>query len=128
MDNSINKRVRLYRKRAGLTQNELAERLSMKGSTYSQMEREGNIPANRLLQIADVLGIEPYLLFEGERVVVPEAEVPVIKISEPELIITEPDPFDILSHKERNLIKIFRNLPQEKKNELYKIIQEIERR
>ena len=62
MDKSINKRVRIYRKRAGLTQNELAERLGMKGSTYSQMEREGNIPANRLLQIADVLGIEAVIV------------------------------------------------------------------
>jgi transcriptional regulator with XRE-family HTH domain len=128
MDKSINKRVRIYRKRAGLTQNELAERLGMKGSTYSQMEREGNIPANRLLQIADVLGIEPSILFEGEKVIVPEVEVPVIKIAEPEpIFVPQPDPLEILSHKERNILKIFRFLPQEKKNKLYKYIMELEK-
>ena len=128
MDKSINKRVRIYRKRAGLTQNELAERLGMKGSTYSQMEREGNIPANRLLQVADVLGIEPSILFEGEKVIVPEVEVPVVEIAEPDpIFVPQPDPLEILSHKERNILKIFRFLPQEKKNKLYKYIMELEK-
>ena len=128
MFETINERLKKYRRLAGYTQNELAEKLGMNGSTYSQMERVGNNPAQRLLQVAEVLGIEPILLLEGEKPFIPvEPESPVIKIAEP-IDIIEPDPFDILSQKEKNLIKIFRNLPQAKKNELYNIIKEIEKK
>ena len=134
MDKSINERVRMYRKRCPLTQNEMAERLGMKGSTYSQMEREGNIPAYRLMQIANVLGIEPYLLFEGEKTIIHKPDPIIIPSTPPEPPTPhelptppEPDPLEILSHKERNILKIFRFLPQEKKNKLYKYIMELEK-
>ena len=39
MGDTINERIALYRKMANLTQTEAAEKMGMKYSTYSQMER-----------------------------------------------------------------------------------------
>ena len=39
MSETINQRIALYRKIANLTQTQAAEKLGMKCSTYSQMER-----------------------------------------------------------------------------------------
>ena len=94
----------------------------MKGSTYSQMEREGNIPAQRLLQIADVLGIEPRLLFEGEKpVAITETNDDIININEPKKEL-EPVVQDVFSQKEINMMKIYRILPQHKKNKFYEFL------
>ena len=56
---TINQRVAIYRKMANLTQTEAAERLGMKCSTYSQMERKGNISVDKLMAIAEVFGVNP---------------------------------------------------------------------
>ena len=47
MDKLINQRIALYRKMANLTQTEVAEKMGMKCSTYSQMERKGSISSER---------------------------------------------------------------------------------
>ena len=59
---TINQRVAIYRKMANLTQTEAAERLGMKCSTYSQMERKGNISVDKLMAIAEVFGVNPAVL------------------------------------------------------------------
>ena len=61
MDKSINQRIILYRKMANLTQTEVAEKMGMKCSTYSQMERKGSISTERLLALADIFGVISFL-------------------------------------------------------------------
>ena len=62
MGYTVNQRVAIYRKMANLTQTEAAERLGMKCSTYSQMERKGHISVDKLIAIAAAFGIEPSIL------------------------------------------------------------------
>ena len=58
-DKEVNRRIALYRKMANLTQTEVAEKMGMKCSTYSQMERKGSISTERLLTICKILGVTP---------------------------------------------------------------------
>lgn len=64
--NTINKRVAHYRKLANLTQVETAERMGMKVSTYSQMERVGRISGERIVKLAAIFNIDPYLILHNE--------------------------------------------------------------
>ena len=114
MGKEINRRIRHYRKKSGITQNELAEMLGMKGSTYSQAEREGNITCDLLLRVAPILKVEPEVLLLGENSKEP-----------PKPPITPPEPEHDFTQKEINIIKIFRYMSQEKRNILYKFMNEL---
>lgn len=116
MGKEINKRIRHYRKKAGLTQNKLAELIGMKGSTYSQAEREGIITCELLLKVAPFLEVAPEFLLTG-KTPEPPKQPP---------ILPPPPPIYDYSIKEKNLIKIFRNTSQENRNRIYKFINEIE--
>ncbi len=63
---SINERIKKYRNFSGLSQEEVAEKLNMKLSTYSQMEREGNVSAAKIIDLAYVFNISPIVLMHGE--------------------------------------------------------------
>lgn len=65
-DRSINRRLAHYRKLKGFTQEELAELLDMKPSTYSQMERMGNIDCERLVRISEIIKVDILDLLYGE--------------------------------------------------------------
>jgi len=54
----INKTIAAYRKFRGLTQEQLAEQLGMKPSTYSMRERQGEISCEMLIEIADILAVD----------------------------------------------------------------------
>lgn len=66
MEDSINKRIARCRKLANLTQNETAEKLGIKGSTYSQMERKGGITVDKVFALAEIFRVHPDILFYGE--------------------------------------------------------------
>lgn len=56
----IGRRVAYYRKEQGMTQDSLAQQISLSASTISRIERgqyNNNIPLTTLLDIADGLGI-----------------------------------------------------------------------
>ena len=63
---SINQRIAEIRTERGFTQQHLADALSLKLSSYSQLEREGTISAIRLLIIAKTLNVHPMDLLVGE--------------------------------------------------------------
>lgn len=65
-DFEINKRIRTLRKLRDLTQAETANILGMKLSTYSQMERKGNIPASVLKRIAEIFNTDIYYILYGK--------------------------------------------------------------
>lgn len=142
MNDSINHRIARCRKLADLTQTEAAERLGMKTSTYSQMERHGNVSAERLLQLAEVFNVHPdELLYARERTVkpynayqaasVPETpadaavsvkENPQLKQSDSSYKVTS-EPHIILTQREENIIKIIRNLPKNERNDVISYIE-----
>lgn len=81
----IAENIKRYRKRTGLTQEELAEKLDVARSTITQWETGWSSPRMSMLQrLSDVFGISPSALFEendGQRMlldaiaVYPSAEV-----------------------------------------------------
>ncbi len=66
MDSSINERLKKFRKSKGMRQEDLANKIGIKPTTYSQMERTGGITCERLLQLAAALEIDPNYLLTGE--------------------------------------------------------------
>ena len=67
MTDGINSRIRKYRKQAGLTQAEVADKLNMKRSTYSAREATGTPDAEFLKQLSDVFGVPvSWLLYDKE--------------------------------------------------------------
>ena len=121
MSETINQRIALYRKLANLTQTEAAEKMGLKCSTYSQMERNGSISAERLLALADIFGVKPDVLLYDTKFQSPgqvnflsneSATGSQLRQSVPFSDTNfGPSPF-IVTHKEESIIKILRNLPK----------------
>ena len=118
-DKEVNKRIALYRKMANLTQTEVAEKMGMKCSTYSQMERKGKINTERLLALSKILGVKPEMLLyessEGKTLDFSGTETSASTLSQNVNPFGNssygPAPF-IPTHKEESIIKILRNLPK----------------
>ncbi len=112
MSKLINKNVASYRKLAGLSQAQMAELLGMKCSTYSQMERIGNISAERLSRIAKIFGVEVEVFYREDMLF----SRPLKKSHVIEHFVAEPEPVSngmVLSMRETNRVKILRNLSKE---------------
>ncbi len=126
----LNKRILNYRRIANLTQTDMAEKLGIKCSTYSQMERNGVISSERLFEIAKILGVSPCKLYfdkepcrEEALASIPETQISVLK--QPPLEKPKKEIF-VVTKKEESMLKILHNLskPNVKKvmdlvNELY---------
>ena len=65
----IGDRIRYYRELAGLTMEELAKKTGVQKSAINKYEKGvvTNIPINRVVLIADALGVEPVALTDWER-------------------------------------------------------------
>ncbi len=131
---TVNQRIFHYRKLAGLTQAEVAERMGMKIPTYSKMEREGRITVDKLEKIAEILEINiNYLLKDTPK----EVKKVYIPINPPEddatgqNVVEQPvspeKPFAVPpyvpTNRERNAMKIVHNLPKADQDEIYALIQ-----
>ena len=130
MSEGINKRIALYRKLANLTQTEAAEKLGMKCSTYSQMERKGSISADKLIALADIFGVAPETLLydapaRGMLNFTPNESInkEVVRQPEPVLAADNSSVF-VVTHKEESIIKILRNLPRDDYEEIVRLINE----
>ena len=134
MGYTVNQRVAIYRKMANLTQTEAAERLGMKCSTYSQMERKGHISVDKLIAIAAAFGIEPSILLRDPMELTSEQSRPVEQPAapaKPEMpIFREPvvapasRPAFVISRNEENMLTILRNLPKADLDEVRSLINE----
>lgn len=118
MDNFINKNVVFHRKRKDYTQAEVAEKMAMKCSTYSQMERNGNISGDRLLKLAEIFEIDVSLLLNKNPEISDTTEQSIFDLNpkidngtlkQPEPPIDVPPPF-IITKKEEGYIKVLRQL------------------
>lgn len=65
---TLNERIAFYRKMNGMRQQDVAEALHLKTSTYSQLERTGNITVSRLKEIAAIIETDIQVLLGGEEV------------------------------------------------------------
>ncbi len=131
---TVNQRIFHYRKLAGLTQSEVADQMGLKLNTYSKMEREGRITIEKLLKIAQILGIDYELLVSDEKKE-PKIEyipVPVQPVTQPPLTLGQPIvvedtpkpriPEYIPTAREKATMKTIHNLPKSVQEEIYAFI------
>lgn len=128
MDLTINERIRKLREEKKITQSELGKALGMKCSAYSRMEREGNITVNCAFKIAEILGVDEYLILKGER------KLDFSPIEPKPLVAEDPTAEKIgirinyedgnfrLSVMEKNLIQSFRKLELEERQKVLDFI------
>lgn len=90
MKMTLQDRLKQAREEAGLKQEEIAEKVGMKQSTYSDLERGKSKGSTLLPQIAFVLGVRPYWLATGKG---PKSEN------------------EILDQDEREIVAVWRTLP-----------------
>lgn len=129
---TVNERIAQYRRLANLTQTDMAEKLGIKCSTYSQMERKGIVSAERLYQMAEIFGVSPCELFNGEEPcknnilsTQPLADNPATLVfQQPPMPEIKKEIFTV-TKKEENLIKIIRNLSKPNYDKTMKFIEEI---
>ena len=129
---TVNERIAKYRRLSNIKQRDMAEKLGMKGSTYSQMEREGIVSAERLFQMAEIFGITPCELYNGVEPCKSNISNPQTPTDNPSTLIFQQSPMPkiekeifTVTKKEENLIKIIRNLSKPNYNKTMKFIEEI---
>lgn len=63
---TVAKNLRRLRQKAGLSQEDLADRAGLNRNYIGMIEREENSPTvDALEQISDALGVDPVVLFQG---------------------------------------------------------------
>jgi transcriptional regulator with XRE-family HTH domain len=130
MDLQINERIKKCRIEKKMSQKELGVAIGMKMNAYSRMEREGNITVEDALAIAAVLGVDPDVLIYGEKQLEFTAVEPTVLVAEdprknanflndtPQVTVNYHSGEFEINNEEKNLVTIFRNLSDEKKQEL----------
>ena len=131
MADIYNKRVAHYRKLAKLTQAQVAEKLGMKNSTYSQLERKGKIGVEQLVKIAKILDIDVSLLLYDEGFAVLGKDMPNEtsknggnpKLQQETNFGFDDAPSLPITQKEENIIKVLRNMSKEDRDEVIDFIE-----
>ena len=101
----------------------------MKCSTYSQMERKGNISVDKLMAIAEVFGVNPAVLLRDPMDLQTETETAEAAhkaptaMHEPVYIPTARPAF-VTTKNEENLLTVLRNLPKADVEEIRSFINE----
>ena len=130
MDLEVNKRIREARKKMGYTQGQLAEYMGMKCSTYSQMERKGSISVKRAKMLAEILDTDPDYIIYGQQ---KNNTIDFTIEKAPSLPVNDPQDFLekikngqeelVLTNREKNIIKNYRELKENDKKDLWDYIQ-----
>jgi len=119
MEDTINKRIRRYRRALDYTQGFVAQCIGMQVNAYSQMERSGIITCEKLLKISEVLGVDACILLYGEKIdgsPVKPSEPPEIEepIKKPKHISIEVD-----DRYEEDTLVALNSVSKKKRNEIY---------
>jgi len=106
----IGESLRRLRLRAGLSQMKLAERI---GVTYQQIQKyesgKSSINVERLLQIADALGVPVISFFPTEKEIISEIE----------------EPYNELTTEEKRLVELFRRLDRKSRKAILNVLEEM---
>ena len=136
MTETINERIARFRKLSNLTQAETAEKLGIKCSTYSQMERKGKISTDTLMRLSEVLGVSPFKLLYGddrkEEHTVGSLPYTFEDVPQNRLFLHQGTEYYnnlydnksdyIPTRKEENIMKIIHFLPKKSKEEVYEFV------
>ncbi len=125
MAETLNQGIKRYRKKLGYTQEYVANQIGEKLSTYSQMERKGNITCKLLIELTEILQVDALTLLYGQEKS-NETEQTSTKYPE-EMPQAEPDMLGIPPLVANNLYEKFavlamRNLLPETRQEVYEYI------
>ena len=112
----INARIASIRKLREYKQSDVAEFLGIKVSTYSQMERKGNITGEMILRLAEIFDVDPKIILCGEETEETPVSVPTTVSDPPQIMLT---------NSESNVIKILRNLNKPKQEQVFDAISKI---
>lgn len=131
METTVNERIKEARKAKNYTQSQAGELIGMKCSTYSQMERQGNISVEMALALAKILGADPFYIIFGkpkEKLIPDFTPVPseVLTANEPESFLEKIKNGEdelILTHQEKNFIKNYRLLNDTDKLDVRKYLE-----
>lgn len=132
MEETINQRIKRYRNKLDYNQQDVAEKMGMKLSTYSQMERGGKVSCERITKLAEILNVDVLTLLYGEN----ESKTNNIKPIEPK---PEPQPEkptlpprkpilppkitpDDLTAREADLVIMFRNINKPNQTLVYEFV------
>ena len=133
MTEALRKRIVHYRKAAGYTQENLAELLGMKPSTYSQKEKHGTIDCELAVIMADLFKVDIFaILFEEseaekrrkayEKTVVIEKLVPETK---PQIDVTVTVDQRTLTIREKNHLDVLQRLNNKEKTTVFQYAYDI---
>ncbi len=125
MSNPINDRIRTTRKAKRLKQYQVAQFLGIKESTYSQMERTGNVTSDRIVQLAEIFGVTTDYLLTGKdsdelSFAPPEQTTSIVR----EKAFYEQDNRLELTPNEISIITILRNFPKDVREDVINYIEE----
>ena len=137
MLDTVNERIRNFRRYSNLSQDDLAKELGYKTSTYSQKERKGNIDVEFLVKLSKLINADFLELAFGRE----EAQkykdkiisdyLAAIKLK-PEGIIKQgespeiepppkPDDEYKFTQREYNIISLLRNMKRKTSDDIYKV-------
>lgn len=119
-EEKISKRISRYRTLAGYTQQTAAEAIGMNKNSYARMERTGNPKPDVLKKLSALFNVPVSTLLYGEGLET-GGEEEATPLKDTGVTIKKDDPL-LLTTNEKNIIKIFRSLPQKQKNDLLKQI------
>ncbi len=117
-ENSVNGRIAAFRKLAGFTQEEAANKLGMKRNTYARMEKYGNPSPEMLKKIADLYNISVNSLIYN-------FDVPDNKHSSLLFNDSATDFAGPITTAENNVLMALRMLPDEKKQKVIDLVSEL---
>ena len=115
---TINERIRYFRRKLKYTQADVAKMLDMKISTYSQMERKGNITCETLIKLTHILKTDALTLLYGENYE-EESNVNPQEITAEPIDLSGVQPLVADDVYEKAAVIAMRRFPHEKKQELY---------
>ena len=115
---TVNQRIRHYRKMLKYTQADVAKMLDMKISTYSQMERMGNITCETLIKLTDILKTDALTLLYGENYE-QESNINPQEITAEPIDLSWVQPLVADDVYEKAAVIAMRSFPHKKKQELY---------
>ncbi len=118
MTHEINQRIKNRRKKLGIRQKKVAKFLGIKESTYSQMERTGNITCETAVKLARLFDTDLDSLILG----VEKDERPPKEEKKEKINLKIEDEF-ILTPNEQSIITVLRNFTKQDREECIAFIE-----
>ena len=118
MTHEINQRIKNRRKKLGIRQKKVAKFLGIKESTYSQMERTGNITCETAVKLARMFDTNLDSLILG----IEKDEYPPKEEKKEKINLTIEDEF-IITPNEKSILTVLRNFTKQDREECIAFIE-----